>query len=84
MDERQALETWALAVAEALGTEPIGDIDAMLDLVRSVAHGVQRPAGPLAAYLIGVAVGSGTRSCDDAIREVLALATTHGTGSPPP
>ncbi|GAA2359714.1 DUF6457 domain-containing protein [Dactylosporangium salmoneum] len=33
---------------------------ALLDLVRAVAHGVARPAGPLAAYLAGVAVGRGT------------------------
>lgn len=84
MDERLALEAWAVTVADTLGTEHIGDINALLDLVRSVAHGVQRPAGPLAAYLMGVAVGSGTRGFADAASEVLTLAESHGTGSAPP
>lgn len=84
MEERLALEAWAAAVADALGTGPIRDIDAVLDLVRSVAHGVQRPAGPLAAYLVGVAVGSGTRDFADAAGEVLTLADSHGTGTAPP
>ncbi|HEX8008692.1 MAG TPA: DUF6457 domain-containing protein, partial [Trebonia sp.] len=29
----------------------------VLDLARDVAHGVARPAAPLTAYLVGVAVG---------------------------
>lgn len=31
----------------------------LLDLVREVAHGVSRPAGPLTVFLIGLAVGAG-------------------------
>ena len=35
------------------------DESAVLDLARDVAHGVDRPAAPLTAYLAGVAVGRG-------------------------
>jgi len=31
----------------------------ILDLARDAAHGVARPAAPLTAYLVGVAVGRG-------------------------
>jgi len=31
----------------------------VLDLARDVAHAVARPAAPLSAYLLGVAVGRG-------------------------
>jgi hypothetical protein len=31
----------------------------VLDLAREVAHGVLRPAAPVTAYLLGVAVGRG-------------------------
>ncbi len=33
--------------------------DLVLDLARDVAHGVMRPAAPLTAYLLGMAVGRG-------------------------
>ncbi len=36
------------------------DATAVLDLAQVVAHGVARPAAPLTAYLVGVAVGRGT------------------------
>ena len=35
------------------------DSELVLDLARDVAHGVMRPAAPLTAYLLGVAVGRG-------------------------
>ena len=35
------------------------DRQAVLDLARDVAHGVVRPAAPLTAFLLGVAVGRG-------------------------
>jgi|GEM_PF-508575 len=34
----------------------------VLDLVRDVAHGVNRPSGPLTAYLVGVAAGAAAAS----------------------
>ena len=38
---------------------PRPDMNLVLDLARDVAHGVVRPAAPLTAYLVGVAVGRG-------------------------
>jgi molybdopterin-guanine dinucleotide biosynthesis protein A len=57
------LDAWVAEVAATLGLEPadvpIGDI---LDLTRRVAHGVARPAGPLTAFMLGLAIGRGTTS----------------------
>jgi len=53
-----ALDDWTDTVREALGLDPV-DTDLVLDLARDVAHGVMRPAAPLTAYLLGLAVGRG-------------------------
>jgi sirohydrochlorin ferrochelatase len=53
-----ALDDWTDAVRQALGLDPF-DADIVLDLARDVAHEVMRPAAPLSAYLLGVAVGRG-------------------------
>jgi hypothetical protein len=71
------LEDWTAAVVAELdlsgelapavsGREPV---DLVLDLARDVAHGVARPAAPLTAYLLGLAVG---RSGDPAAAGELA------------
>lgn len=55
------LDEWTSAVRAALdltGTAP-EEQDLVLDLARDVAHGVVRPAAPVAAYLLGIAVGRG-------------------------
>jgi hypothetical protein len=55
------LDSWTEAACAELGIDPaIADTRAVLDLAREVAHRVQRPAAPLTAYLLGVAVGRGT------------------------
>lgn len=41
-----------------LSTDDI-DTDLVLDLAREVAHNTIRPAAPLSAYLLGLAVGRG-------------------------
>jgi Domain of unknown function (DUF6457) len=54
------LDDWADAVCRELG---LTDVDSrstvapVLDLARDVAHQVARPAAPLTAFLLGVAVG---------------------------
>jgi hypothetical protein len=54
------LEQWTAVVCADLGLESgTVDMKAILDLARDVAHGVDRPAAPLTAYLVGVAVGRG-------------------------
>jgi hypothetical protein len=52
---------WIAKVTEALGLPPDAvDLRAVLDLTRDVARGVDRPAAPVTAYLLGLAVGRGT------------------------
>jgi hypothetical protein len=63
-DERSTptLDQWWDQVTHALEITSLAPPELMsqvLDLTRDVAHGVSRPAAPLAAFLLGVAVGSG-------------------------
>ena len=61
------LEEWAAAVCGELGLDPAAlDSRLVLDLARDVAHGVARPAAPLTAYLLGVAVGQGRPPAESA------------------
>jgi hypothetical protein len=56
------LEDWWDQVTQALDVTSLAPPELMpqvLDLTREVAHGVSRPAAPLSAFLLGVAVGSG-------------------------
>jgi hypothetical protein len=54
------LDDWTRQVAEELALDPsVLDQTAVLDVARDVAHAVARPAAPLTAYLLGVAVGRG-------------------------
>lgn len=60
MDRR--LEQWATEVAADLNiTDAIDDstIAKVLEMTKDVAQGVDRPAAPVTAYLLGVAVGRG-------------------------
>jgi len=66
------LEQWTAAVCADLGVDR-PDAKAILDLARDVAHAVDRPAAPLTAYLVGVAVGRG-RDPRDAMERVSRLA----------
>ena len=68
------MEQWTAAVCADLGLDPsAADLRAVLDLTRDVAHGVARPAAPLTAYLVGMAVGRGL-PLPDAAGRVSALA----------
>jgi hypothetical protein len=68
------LEQWTAAVCADLGLDPgSADTTTVLDLARDVAHGVARPAAPLTAYLVGLAVGRGL-TLPDAAGRVQALA----------
>jgi Domain of unknown function (DUF6457) len=63
------LEQWASRSCEELGLDPAAmDTQIVLDLARDVAHGVARPAAPLAAYVLGLAVGKGQRATDASAR----------------
>ena len=75
------LEDWTAAVGADLGfdAEPLSTAEtrAVLDMARDVAHAVERPAAPLTAYLLGVAVGRGL-TLPDASARVNALAAQLG------
>ena len=59
MDTQQ----WLARLADDLQVDDVPLDDAairdLLELTREVAHGVERVAGPLSAFLVGVAVGRG-------------------------
>jgi hypothetical protein len=67
------LAEWTARACQELGIDPTTlDTRAVLDLTRDVAHGVARPAAPLTAFLLGVAVGQGQQA-DVAIGRLRAL-----------
>ena len=68
------LDSWVAAVCADLGIDPAAvDVRQILDLARDVAHQVQRPAAPVTAYLLGLAVGAG-RPPAQAAAQLAALA----------
>jgi hypothetical protein len=78
------LDEWAAAVCAELGLDPAAlDPRLVLDLARDVAHGVARPAAPLTAYLLGVAVGQGRVPAESAAR-ISQLAASWAPPEGPP
>lgn len=68
------LAEWTSQACAELDLDPAAlDTSTVLDLARDVAHGVARPAAPLTAYLLGVAVGRG-RSLPEAAARLRELA----------
>ena len=63
------LDERAETACRELGLDPAAlDPPLVLDLARDVSHGVARPAAPLTAYLLGVAVGQGRPPAGSAAR----------------
>ncbi len=78
------LDEWGAAVCGELGLDPAAlDPRLVLDLARDVAHGVARPAAPLTAYLLGVAVGQGRPRAEAAAR-ISQLAARWAPAAGPP
>jgi Domain of unknown function (DUF6457) len=76
------IDTWTAAVCADLGIEAaLVDIPQILDLARDVAHQVDRPAAPVTAFLMGLAVGGG-RQADETAARLRELA--NGWTSPSP
>ncbi|WP_370467087.1 DUF6457 domain-containing protein [Actinocatenispora comari] len=67
-DDRNTLDAWTDTVCRELGIAGPVDRAAILDLTKDVARGVARPAAPLTAYLVGLAVGAGGDPADVAER----------------
>jgi len=53
------LDEWTEALCTELGLDPGESQKTVLNLARVIAHTVDRPAAPLTAYFLGVAVGRG-------------------------
>ena len=67
------MDAWVDLVKAELGVSIDPDITAILDVARDAAHNVARPAAPVTAFLMGVAVAQGADPADVAKR-VAALA----------
>jgi len=82
------LDQWTAAIRADLGLDPAADGPAetrtVLDLARDVAHAVERPAAPLTAYLVGLAVGSGLPLAEAARRVQARAGGWAGAGDQPP
>lgn len=74
MDLTQTTTAWLTRLGVELGAEDVVLDDAtvtdLLDLTREAAHGLERVAGPLTTFLVGVAVGRGV-----GVREATEAAT---------
>jgi hypothetical protein len=62
------MDAWTAAVAAELGLDDDPQVRLVLALAKDVAHGVLRPAAPVTAYLLGVAVGRGADPAEAAAR----------------
>jgi Domain of unknown function (DUF6457) len=75
------LDSWTEQACAELGLEA-AEVDArtVLDLARDVAHQVERPAAPLTAFLLGLAVARGQPLGDAAerLRRLAASWTPEG------
>lgn len=88
MDE---LERWTTAAIEELGipAEVLAAAkDPVLDLVRVIAHGVNRPSAPLTAFLVGLSAGQATagktpQEVADAVVATVARIEQKATGWQP-
>ncbi|MFC7623098.1 DUF6457 domain-containing protein [Microlunatus sp. GCM10028923] len=81
-------DEWLAALSAQIGTEDIPmDDDAMhivLDLARDAAHEVERPAAPLTAFLVGVAVGRGAALGAVAAQATELILSETGSAEPGP
>jgi hypothetical protein len=76
------LHSWTEAACAELGVRADdGAIRAVLDLARDVAHQIERPAAPVSAFLLGLAVGSG-QPLDVAAGQLRALAEAWPASEP--
>jgi hypothetical protein len=69
------LHGWTQAACAELGVDAdAAAVAAVLDLARDVAHQVERPAAPVTAFLLGLAVGAGQPLAETAgrLRELAA------------
>ena len=80
------LDDWTEALRAELGLDPDdASQKTVLNLARVVAHTVDRPAAPLTAYLLGLAVGGGAPLAETAAKvQQLARGWPADPGHAPP
>ena len=77
-------EVWLREAAAELGRPELeltaAQQSALLELARSAAHGVARPAAPLTTFLAGYALGAqgGLDGLDDIVARLSSAADGHG------
>jgi hypothetical protein len=77
------LDEWTEALCAELGVDQEDDAQkTVLNLARVAAHLVDRPAAPLTAYYLGLAVGGGQPLAETAAR-LQQLARTWQAEHPP-
>ncbi len=70
----QTTHMWLKRVADVLNVEQHDiPVDALLELTRDVAHGVERKSAPLTTYLLGFAAGSGHLTPDQVSELIIHL-----------
>ncbi len=82
----RTLDDWIAEVGADLGIDLDVDVRGLLDMARVVAHGVERPAAPLTAFLIGYAAaqrGGGPQAVEEASRRAVALAERWAAAAGP-
>jgi molybdopterin-guanine dinucleotide biosynthesis protein A len=79
--KEEPMDEWIDAVRLELGLDAAVDVPVILDMARVAAHNVARPAAPVTAYLLGIAVANGA-DLREATRLVESLA--EGWSSPEP
>ena len=78
--ETNLLDAWIDTVRREFGIDAPIDRNLVLDVARDVAHGVARPAAPITAYLMGLAVANGADPADAAARLSRLAAERAGSG----
>jgi hypothetical protein len=73
------LDEWTTRVLTELGLDDDPQVRLVLALSKDVAHGVVRPAAPVTAYLLGLAVGRGADPVE-AARRITALVPPPAPG----
>jgi Domain of unknown function (DUF6457) len=73
------LHDWIDELCDALDIETEVDEALVLDLARTAAHNVERPAAPVTTYLLGYAAGQ-TNAKPDRIERLAAVAQALADG----
>lgn len=87
-DPKPAIQEWVAAAARQLGldlTESDQDelVTAVLDLTADIAHGVNRPAAPVTAFLVGLAAGRAADPVEAVPGHIAAVRDLAALWTPP-